>query len=293
MDDEKQVQTREVDIPSDVLNQRLKMAEQFHLSGAFTGDVKNKHMAFAKVMAGAEMGMGPMEAMNAFYFVNGKLTIYGMALSKKIRESGWKIEYIENGVESCTAKISKEDEVFTYEATKADMIALKSKAYQFAPKDKLKWHALGRLVRFYVPEILSGTVSYTKEEYEDVPAKKIEVKDVSAVEAMLESIEKADEEALEKIKHDLPKTAAFYDEAELDQIADAILKKEGGKTPHERLLCPCGKMPSCKRCDGTGVLKPVEEKEEIKDAEIVEEEPTEAPPPPESDGKEDTPNLNL
>ena len=270
-EEEKQIQTRQVDIPTDVLNQRMKMAEQFHLSGAFTGDVKNKYMAFAKVMAGAEMGMGPMESMNAFYFVNGKLTIYGMALSKQIRQAGWKIEYKENGVESCTATISKGEETFSYEATKADMIALKSKAYQFAPKDKLKWHALGRLVRFYVPEILGGAVSYTKEEYEDVPTKKIEVKEISAVKVMLESIEKADKEGLAKIKHDLPKTAAFYEEKELDLIADAIMKKED-------------------------VKKPVKEKEEeIVDAEVVEEkdQPSGKSGNAQTQPTEDTPNLPL
>jgi len=285
MDDENKVQVRQVDIPTDVLNQRMKMASEFHLSGAFTGDVKNKQMAFAKIMAGAEMGMGPMEAMNAFYFVNGKLTIYGAALSKKIREAGWKINYKENGVESCTVTIKKEDEEFSYEATKADLIALKSKAYQFAPKDKLKWHALGRLVRFYVPEILSGTVSYTKEEYEDVPTKKIEVKEVSAVEAMLESIEKADVEALEKIKHDLPKTAAFYDEEELDQIAEAIMKREGSV---ER----AGTAP--RNEDGSRKTAGEINAEEVIDAEVVEVKEND----PNGTGmgsksKEDTPNLPL
>jgi len=292
MDENKQVQTREVDIPATVLNQRLKMADEFHKSGAFTGDVKNKQMAFAKIMAGAEMGMGPMEAMNAFYFVNGKLTIYGMALSKQIRQAGWKIEYKENGVESCTVTVTKGEETFSYEATKADMIALKSKAYAFAPKDKLKWHALGRLVRFYIPEILSGTVSYTKEEYEDVPARVIEVKEVSAVEVMLESIEKADKDGLDKIKHDLPKTAAFYDEAELDQISDAIRKRNSILYTEEVGVHDRSMKVNDEKLETEEEAVDPEPLENADEGKMPHEEKEEAPEPTEPE-KEDTPNLPL
>jgi len=228
-----ETKTRMVDIPGAVMNQRLVLADKLFKAKCFGSDVKNAEQAFVKIMAGAEMGMGAMESMNSLYIVNGKITIWGSALSRKIKEAGWKITYEEEGVESCKATIKKGDDVYSYEATKADMIALNSQAYKKSPKDKLKWHALSRLVRFYVPEIMGGSVSYTQEEYEDVkPRKKMVVeeskpeKKIPTAEELIKGLQKASKETLEKTRHDLPKFMDNYETEELDAISDAIKERE-------------------------------------------------------------------
>lgn len=147
------------------LEQALRIAEKFHKAGCFGSDVKNPEQAFVKIQAGAEMGMAPMEAMSSLYIVNGKVTIFGVALSKRLREFGWKIEYLESTETIAKVKISKDNESYEYTATPSEL--KNSQAMKFAPKDKLKWHALSRLVRFNVPEVL-GPVRYTREEMEDV-----------------------------------------------------------------------------------------------------------------------------
>jgi hypothetical protein len=162
------IQGIDVHIDKDRVTNMLTIADQFHKAGCFGKDVQNTFQAFAKIQAGAEMGIPPMEAMRSFYIVNGQLTMYGLALTGRLRKFGWNIKYDESIAEQCTVKISKGDEEYTYVSTKQELLDLKSRAASFALRDKLKWHAISRLCRFYVPEVL-GSIAYLKEELEDQP----------------------------------------------------------------------------------------------------------------------------
>jgi hypothetical protein len=136
------------------------------------------------------MGIPPMEAMSSLYIVNGKVTMWGMALSKRLREHGWKIEYLESTETVARVKIMKGDESYEYTATPGEL--KNSQAMKFAPKDKLKWHALSRLVRFSVPEIL-GPVSYLAEEAEEfIEASVVETKAGPTLEDLISDIQSCD-----------------------------------------------------------------------------------------------------
>lgn len=152
--------------------QMLLMANRFYKADCFTSDIRNPFQAYVKIQAGIEMGLAPMEAMQSLYIVNGKVTLWGSALSKRLRENGWKIIYKDEADKNgnpikCTVTIKKDDEEYEEVADINEKVLQNSKAMKFAPKDKLRWHALGRLVRFQVPEILGGKVQYLKEEAED------------------------------------------------------------------------------------------------------------------------------
>jgi len=219
---ESSIVERKVDVPTDALNQRMKLATQFYKAGCFGSDVRNPEQAFVKIMAGAEMGMGAMEAMNSLYIVNGKITIWGAALSRRLRDKGWKITYEEKGVESCTATIKKDDETYSYEATAKEIVALGSTAFKKAPKDKLKWHALSRIVRFYVPEVLGGSVSYVQEELVDVAKT-----NKTTAEDVISDIKSAkDEKELEQIEFNLAKFVGEFPKESLDEIAKTLKSKK-------------------------------------------------------------------
>lgn len=214
---------------SERLNQMHKLATYFHQAGCFGGDVKNAAQALVKIQAGLEMGIPPMEAMNSLYIVNGKLTMYGPAMSKRLRLKGWSIKYDDAKNDECTVTITKGLEVFSYTATMADLIALKSKAIAFAAKDKLKWHAISRLIRFYVPEVLEAGIAYFDEEIEDrggirvmdILGRNVEI-DPSDVEMILSMIEQA-----ETLEH-LQEIAGKIDKLSPDDIRtvqQAIIKK--------------------------------------------------------------------
>lgn len=148
------------------VNEMFKLAQNFHAAQCWGPDIKNPAQALVKIQAGFEMGMAPIEAMNSLYIVNGKITIYGMAMTKRLREHGWTIQYEEKPNEA-TATITKGSEKYSYTATMDELKKIKSKAAEFAGKDKLKWHALSRLIRFNVPEVLGAGVAYLQEEIAD------------------------------------------------------------------------------------------------------------------------------
>lgn len=149
------------------LNQMYNLAKQFHSAGCFGSDVKNPEQALVKIQAGFEIGLAPVEAMNSLYIVKGKITMWGAALAKRLRQFGWHIDYQEENQNQVTAVITQGTESHKYTATVEEVRKLNSEALKFATKDKLRWHALGRLVRFSVPEVLGASANYLKEEVDD------------------------------------------------------------------------------------------------------------------------------
>lgn len=152
------------------MNQMVSFANEFYKAGCFGRDVQNPHQALVKIQAGYEMGLPPIEAMNSLYIVNGKITLWGTAQTKKLREHGWKITYDESKNDQVTVTITKGEEKYSYTATAEQLRKMKGNAFGFAPKDKLRWHAISRLIRFYVPEVMSAGMYYSKEEMEDSPS---------------------------------------------------------------------------------------------------------------------------
>ncbi len=163
-----------------------KMAEAFAKSGAFGSDVKNGYTALVKLQAGFEMGMAPMESMNSLYIVNGHVTIWGVAMIKRLRKFGWDVSY-EDSPGQCTVTVKKGNSIHTYTAT-ADEVK-KGKAYAFAPKEKLRFHAISRIIRFELPEVLDAGITYFKEEAEDFEPAGIKVLDSSGIGMKTESVE--------------------------------------------------------------------------------------------------------
>lgn len=151
------------------ISQMMTIADTLVKANCFGRDVNNAFQAFVKIQAGAEMQMPPMEAMNSLYIVNGKITLWGAAVSKRIRDHGWKITYEEETETQVTAVVEKNGESHQYTATQKQLKDLGSKAAGFALADKLRWHALGRLLRFHIPEVMGNAVSYLKEEVDDLP----------------------------------------------------------------------------------------------------------------------------
>ena len=222
-------------LQSERLNQMMKVAQQFHKAGCFGGDVKNAEQAFVKIQAGIEMGMPPMEAMNSLYIVNGKITIWGSAMTKKIREAGWSLGF-EDEVDqagnpvACTVTIKKGDEDYSEKSTKQQLVALKSRAFQFAPKEKLRWHAIAQLIKFQVPEVLGGVVMYMKEELEDLPRERVDVAVVDDTEIpqaddVVAELKDCDMEKFKEIEEKLPKIINHYTEEDKKKLSQAFKKR--------------------------------------------------------------------
>ena len=143
------------------------MAETFIKSGALP-QTDNTSKVVMKIQAGYEMGMTPIRAIKAFYFVSGVLNIFGAEVTRRLTEHGWEIDYKEE-INKCTATIKKGDKIHSDTLTFDDAVkskwtttpsgALKAGWYDGANrKQKLRYGALSMLIKSHVPEVLGSAV---------------------------------------------------------------------------------------------------------------------------------------
>lgn len=148
------------------LKNALMVANEFYKAGCFSGNIQNAHQAFVIIQAGAEMGMKPMESINSFYIVNGKITIYGPAQIKLLKKHGWRVSFPVSDKSKVTCRVEKGDEIYE-ESYSINDLPSNSKAKGFAPQEKLRYHAVSRILRFNLPEVMDAGNFYTQDEVEN------------------------------------------------------------------------------------------------------------------------------
>lgn len=143
------------------------MAQTFINSGALPDSIKNAAQLIMVFQAGFEAGMQPLESINAFYIVNGKVTMYGDAVSSQIIKHGHTLEWGECDAEKAEVTITRGDNgksmTGTFTMQKAIDRGLttysdgrKNVFWQKYPENMLKYKALGSIADFIVPDAMHG-----------------------------------------------------------------------------------------------------------------------------------------
>jgi len=152
----------------------MALGDVFFKSGMFP-DIKSQAQAVVKILAGKELGLSPMEAMNSLYMVNNHIAITAKIIASKIKKSG-KYDYTVNKLDDKECSISffeikgdtKEklgDSVFTFQdAAKAGLVNKDN--WKNYPKNMLFARALSNGSRWYCPDATTGF--YSVEELEDI-----------------------------------------------------------------------------------------------------------------------------
>lgn len=118
---------------------------------------------FAHIMFGFEVGLAPLQALQAIYIVNGRKGMYAadqVALILKHPDCE-KMECIEANATRCTWVTKRRGRAeqrltFTMEqATKAGLT--RNEKYQSDPENMLRWRCATRLLAFTWPDVLRGT----------------------------------------------------------------------------------------------------------------------------------------
>ena len=143
------------------------MANTFISSGALPDSIKNAAQLIMVFQAGFEAGMQPLESINAFYIVNGKVTMYGDAVSSQIIKHGHTMEWGICDDQTAEVTITRGDngKSMTGKFTMAKAIerglttysdGRKNVFWQKYPENMLKYKALGSIADFIVPDALHG-----------------------------------------------------------------------------------------------------------------------------------------
>lgn len=154
----------------------MELGKIFAESGIFP-DVKTASQGYVKILAGRELNMTPMQSLNAFYFIAGKIGITSNAVASLVKTSK-KYDYsVKTNTESeCTLVFYKGEEVlgestFTFkDAAKAGLV--NKDVWKNYPRNMLFARALMNGVRWYCPDAISGGM-YSVEELDDLTPAKI------------------------------------------------------------------------------------------------------------------------
>lgn len=222
------------------------VAQTFMQSGALPSTIKNAPQMMMALQAGFEAGLQPIEALNSYYFVNGKLSMYGDIAISQVLRAGHDVEWGECNDRTATVTIKRGDNgksltsTFSMEMAKARGLT-RNPVYVSYPENMLKYRAFGMTARFICPEALHGVP--VKEELEGSAV-------IEAVTVAPGSEEKAEEAAKElnapkpledALKAPMPekpakeKTPAWKKMKDAAEKAKAEMKEEGAaETPEDR-----------------------------------------------------------
>lgn len=164
-------------IPQDI-EQAYRIASAFAGSGMVPSAFANKPEAcFVAIMAGAEVGLPPFQAMQSFAIINGRPSMWGDALVAVIRNQGftmkeWFVGEGDDMVAHCAITRPDNGEVTLGEFSVADArkAGLWSKAgpWQTSPKRMLKMRARAFAIRDGAADVLRGF--QVREEVDDYQA---------------------------------------------------------------------------------------------------------------------------
>ena len=144
----------------------LSIGEVFFKSGLFT-DIKSVHQAVVKIIAGQEMGISPMAAMNGIHIIQGKPVVGAGLMAARVKSFGkydYKVKQHDDKVCSIEFFQGKESlGVSTFTIDDAKKAGTKN--LDKFPRNMLFARAMSNGVKWYTPDIYEQPV-YVPEEME-------------------------------------------------------------------------------------------------------------------------------
>ena len=152
----------------------MKLGEVLAKSGFFK-DSRDASQAVVKVLAGREMGFGPVASMTGIHIIEGKPSIGANLMAAAVKRSG-RYDYTVVKLDATEAVImfwqrnpktgqwvEIGESVFTIADAKAAGVANKNN-WKSYPKNMLFARAMSNGVRWYCPDVFGGATVYAPEE---------------------------------------------------------------------------------------------------------------------------------
>jgi len=154
----------------------ISIGETFYKSGMFA-DIKSAQQAVVKIMAGAEMGISPFQAMSGIHIIQGKPTIGAGLMASRVKASGkYNYKVLEMTDKVCSIEFTEGGQpIGTSTFTIEDAKKAGTKNIDRFPRNMIFARAMSNGVRWFCPDIYEGPV-YVPEEMAEV------TEDVQAVE---------------------------------------------------------------------------------------------------------------
>jgi len=137
-------------------------------SGYFT-DAKSAAQAAVKVMAGEEVGLGPIASMTGIHLVQGKVTLGANLIAALVRRHpDYDYRVAEHTAEVCTIEFVYRGTIAgtsTFTLKDAEQAGLaKSPTWKAHPRNMLFARAISNGAKWYAPDVSAGAPIYTPDE---------------------------------------------------------------------------------------------------------------------------------
>jgi len=150
------------------LQETMTLGDTLAKSGFFS-DTRSAAQAVVKILAGKEMGFGPIASMTGIHIIQGKVAVganlMGASVKSDPRYDYRVMELTDDRAEVAFYEGGKEigRSVFTMEDAKAAGLTGKDNWRKF-PRNMLFSRAMSNGVRWYCPDAFGGSPTYTPEE---------------------------------------------------------------------------------------------------------------------------------
>ena len=157
----------------------FRMGQVLADSGYFQ-DARQAAQAIVKVMAGRELGFGPIASMTGIHIIQGRPAIGADLMAKAVKRSGrYNYRVTELTDEACAIEFFEKaaeawQSIGTSRFTRQDATKAKTKNLDAFPRNMLFARAMSNGVKWFCPDAL-GLTTYTPEELEGIEAAPIPV----------------------------------------------------------------------------------------------------------------------
>jgi len=156
----------------------FRLGEVLAQSGYFQ-DARQAAQAIVKVMAGRELGFGPIASMTGIHIIQGRPAIGADLMAKAVKRSGrYNYRVTELTDEACSIEFFEKaveawQSIGVSRFTKQDATKAKTKNLDAFPRNMLFARAMSNGVKWYCPDAL-GLTTYTPEELEGIESAPIQ-----------------------------------------------------------------------------------------------------------------------
>jgi len=211
---------------SEVMTLGQALAESKYFS-----DAKEASQAVVKVLAGQELGIGPIAAMSGIHIIQGKTEVGANILASLVKSPNSRYNYIirEHTNEVCVIEFFENDEsvgVSEFSMDDAKKAGLANKdTYKQTPRNMLFARAMSNGVKWFCPDVTNGQAVYIPGEIENKeieiiePVPNLVIENEPVFEQLAETTQPEDNLAKQKWIESIMKDESFpIDSAPAEQV---------------------------------------------------------------------------
>jgi|GEM_PF-1216018 len=149
------------------LQETMTLGDTLAKSGFFS-DAKQAAQAVVKILAGRELGLGPIASMTGISIIKGQVSLGANLMATTVkRDPRYDYRVAKHDAEICSIVFYQNGEIVgtsTFTLDDADKAGLSGDNWRKYPRNMLFARAMSNGVRWYCPDAFGGSPTYTPEE---------------------------------------------------------------------------------------------------------------------------------